>query len=76
MATSDDVLSKVEQYRQAVLLYEDLQKQINGLLKKHSGNSDLMSEEDRASYRDLARRRDDAMNEMRWLESQLLEEDV
>lgn len=76
MATSDDVLGKVEQYRQAVLLYEDLQQQINGLLKQHSGNSDLMSEDDRVSYRDLAHRRDDAMNEMRWLESQLLEEDV
>ncbi|MEQ8674985.1 MAG: hypothetical protein RLP44_25365 [Aggregatilineales bacterium] len=76
MATSEDVLGKVEQYRQTVLLYEDLQHQINGLLKKHSGNSDLMDEADRVLYRDLAHRRDDAMNEMRWLESQLLDEDI
>jgi hypothetical protein len=39
------------------------------------GIPDHMSSEDRARYRDLARRRDEIQNEMRWLESQLLEDD-
>lgn len=76
MASSNDVLSKVESYRKAVLVYEDLQKQINHLLKSHRGSSDKMSEVDRRRYRELAHRRDEAMNEMRWLENQLLENDA
>ncbi len=72
---SDDALSKVEKYHKAVLNYEELQQQINALLRANDGSSDEMSELDRKQYRELARQRDEAMNEMRWLENQLLEED-
>ena len=73
MATNgNDLQDKVESYRAAVLLYEELQNEINHLLRRHGGNSARMTSTDREQYRTLAQRRDEAMNEMRWLESLLL----
>lgn len=72
---ADDAVDQAEQYRKVVLLYENLQGQINLLLKANDGSSHEMSSPDRKQYRELAQQRDEAMNEMRWLESQWLEEE-
>lgn len=75
MPRDDDLLSKVQDYRRIVLIYEDLNQQINDLLNANAGNTDEMSPEDRKRYRQLARQRDEVQNEMRWLEQQLLDDD-
>ena len=72
---SDDTHDKLERYRAIVLQYEQLDEEIDALIMASNGIPDHMPPEDRARYRDLARRRDEVQNEMRWLESQLMEDD-
>jgi hypothetical protein len=75
MAGSSEMRHRVQEYRKTVLIYESLHAEINALIKANNGSSDSMSEVDRQRYRELARKRDEVMNEMRWLESQLLDEE-
>lgn len=70
----NDMLEQIENYRSIVSAYESLNDKINKLLAKHSGGTENMSSEDLAHYRKLARQRDEALNEMRWLEQQLLDD--
>ena len=72
---SDDSQDKLKRYREIVLQYEQLDEEIDALIMASDGIPDQMSSEDRARYRDLARRRDEIQNEMRWLESQLMDDD-
>lgn len=71
----DDILNQIENYRTIVLTYEGLNDRIHALLRANNGATEHMSAADLALYRDLARQRDEASNEMRWLEQQLLNED-
>ena len=72
---SNDTQDKVQMYREIVLQYEQLDEQIDALIMAADGMPDKLSPEDLVLYRDLARRRDDLQNEMRWLEQQLMDED-
>lgn len=74
MGSNNEDLRQVQKYRTIVLIYEGLQSEINALLKANGGSSQNMSEKDREHYRELAHKRDEVMNEMRWFEHQLLQE--
>lgn len=69
-----DTISKVELYRDIVLNYERINSQIAELFTSYGSDPAEMSAEDRERYRQLARERDDLQNHMRYLESQLLDE--
>lgn len=72
----NDLLNQLENYRKIVLQYEGLNDQIQSLLNNNNGGTKDMSPEDVAHYRDLAHQRDEALNEMRRLEQELLDEDI
>lgn len=74
MSDERDMLEMVERYQATVLRYESLHRQINALIQQFDGDSEKMSAEARIQYQDLARQRDEAMNELRWLEQELLDE--
>ena len=64
-------LHQVQKYRTIVLVYEAIDEEIDELLTANGGGTENMTEEDRARYRELARKRDEVLNEMRILEQQL-----
>jgi hypothetical protein len=70
----NDTLHQVQNYRKLVLLYEAVQQEINALIHAAGGATEKMSAADRARYRELARRRDELQNDMRYLEQQLLDD--
>ncbi len=70
-----DILQQVQYYRQVVLKYEALDEEIDTLIMAHGGTSDGMSTKDLEHYRDLARQRDELLNEMRTIEQKLLADD-
>jgi hypothetical protein len=69
-----DTQSRVDLYRQTVLLYEQINTEIAALFAR-GGGSENMTHEDRVQYKKLSRRRDELQNEMRVLEQQLLDDD-
>lgn len=73
--TENDDLSRVHLYRDLVLRYEAAHAQINALFRLHPGGTEDMSPDEFARYRDLARQRDELLNEMRVMEQLLLEDD-
>jgi|FLYN01.1.fsa_nt_gi hypothetical protein len=64
-------LHQVQKYRKMVLLYEALDEEIDELIMANGGGTENMSEADLARYRELARKRDEVLNEMRILEQEL-----
>ncbi len=66
-----DARQQVEEYRQLVLRYEALDEEIDAFLNAPGGKLDEMTEADLAHYRQLARQRDDLLNDMRALEQLL-----
>lgn len=70
-----DILQQVQHYRKVVLMYEALDEEIDALIMAHGGTSDQMPTEDLERYRDLARQRDELLNEMREIEQRLLDDD-
>lgn len=75
MNNQADMLEKVQYYRDLVKRYEGLCADINALLEAHEGNTETMSADAIAQYRQLAQTRDDLHNEMRVMEQQLLNDD-
>lgn len=71
----DNTQDKIQRYRQIVLQYEQVDAEIDALIMAADGMPDKMSPADLKRYRDLAHQRDELQNEMRWLESQLLDEE-
>jgi hypothetical protein len=71
-----ETLHQVQKYRKLVLLYEALDGQIDELIMAHGGASENMPADSFARYRELARKRDDVLNEMRALERELHLDDV
>jgi len=71
----DSTLDKVQRYREIVIQYEELDSIIDALIMTAEGKPENMSPDDLQQYRDMAHQRDELQNEMRWLESQLLEDD-
>ncbi|PJF27779.1 MAG: hypothetical protein CUN53_02780 [Phototrophicales bacterium] len=73
---NDELANQVQQYQQLVIRYEALDHEIDALIMAHGGTSDKMPADDFRRYRDLARERDELLNEMRFFEHQLnLDED-
>ena len=70
-----DDKDQVEQYRQFVLEYEQLDEEIDTLLTRNHGGTEDMSKEDYQHYKTLASRRDEVYNEIKALESTLLNDD-
>jgi len=70
-----DILQQVQYYRKVVLMYEALDEEIDSLIMAHGGTSDKMPPADLERYRDLARQRDELLNEMRAIEQKLLADD-
>jgi hypothetical protein len=64
-------LHLVQRYRKMVLLYEALDEEIDSLIMANGGGTEHMAEPDLARYRELARKRDEVLNEMRILEQEL-----
>lgn len=75
MSSDSEMRHAVQQYRKIVLLYEALDQQIDRLISEHRGGTEKMSDEDLKRYRELARQRDELLNEMRILEQALLIDD-
>ena len=69
-------LHQVQRYRKMVLLYEALDEEIDQLIMANGGGTEHMSETDLARYRELARKRDEVLNEMRILEQELRLDDT
>jgi hypothetical protein len=70
-----DDKGQVEQYRQFVLEYEQLDEEIDTLLERNHGGTEDMSKGDYQHYKELAARRDDVYNEIKALEATLLNDD-
>lgn len=70
-----DVLEQIQAYRQIVELYEALDEEIDALIMRYAGATENMPSEEFHHYRQLAERRDDAYNQMRGLEQNLLLDD-
>ncbi len=66
-----DARQQVEEYRQLVLRYEALDEEIDAFLNAQGGKLDEMTEADLTHYRQMARQRDDLLNDMRALEQLL-----
>jgi hypothetical protein len=71
----NDSYDKVRLYRELVLQYEKIDEEIDALIMAVDGVPDRLSPADRDRYRQLANRRDELQNEMRWLEQQLMADD-
>ncbi|MDZ4764618.1 MAG: hypothetical protein SGI73_08700 [Chloroflexota bacterium] len=72
VGSQSDLSNQVQTYRQLVLRYEALDEEIDALIMAHGGTSEKMPAADLRRYRDLARQRDELLNEMRLMEHQLL----
>ena len=70
-ASNGEELQMVRQYRRLVEDYEAIDSRIDALIMSNKGKSEDMSADDRQVYRDLARKRSEILNEMRFLERQL-----
>jgi hypothetical protein len=71
----DETRVNVESYRKIVVAYEALHAEISKLIEANNGGTEHMSPADLKRYREMARRRDELFNEMRWMEQQLLDND-
>jgi len=71
----DNTQDKVQRYRAIVLQYEQIDEEIDALIMASDGMPDKMSPEDKDHYRQLAARRDELQNVMRWLEYQLMDQE-
>lgn len=66
----------IDKYREAVLAYEKISKEIAQLLEANDGGTAKMTDEEYFRYRDMARRRDVLYDIVKRLEVQLLGEDA
>ncbi len=65
---------KVEQYKQLVLEYEELDEQIDALLTANDGGTETMSDDDYRRYRELRDHRDEIHSQIKRLEIELFDE--
>lgn len=68
-------LSKVQEYRQLTLEYENLDGQVDALLARYDGATENMPDAEYDHYRELARHRDLVYSQMKALEQQLFPDD-
>ncbi|MFQ3566526.1 MAG: hypothetical protein SNJ59_05970 [Aggregatilineales bacterium] len=67
----DGAMAAIQRYRDLVLAYEQLDEQIDQFLMASGGTTERMSTDVVARYREMARQRDELLNEMRALENEL-----
>ncbi|NPV68326.1 MAG: hypothetical protein HPY64_14385 [Anaerolineae bacterium] len=72
----DSTSTLIEKYREVVLAYEKITKEIAALLEANDGGTVKMSDEDYLLYRDMAHRRDVLYDMLKRLEVRLLGEDA
>lgn len=72
---SRSALQQVEHYRAVVLAYEAVDQEIDDLIMSFGGLMENMPSDVVLRYRELARRRDELLNEMRTLEHELQMDD-
>ncbi len=65
------MLEQVERYREIVLAYEAVDQEIDDLIMAFGGLMENMPPDVLLRYRELARQRDELLNEMRALEHEL-----
>lgn len=65
------MLEQVERYREIVLAYEAVDQEIDDLIMAFGGLMENMPSDVLLRYRELARQRDELLNEMRALEHEL-----
>ena len=65
MTNESDLQSQMQAYREAVSRYEALDAEIDQLFATQRGGAEKMSDDDLVKYRQLARQRDELLNEMR-----------
>jgi hypothetical protein len=65
----------LEKYRETVIAYEAINKEISDLLEANDGGTAKMSDEEYLRYRSMAHRRDELYDMMKRLEIQILGED-
>lgn len=71
--TNDTTL--LSEYREVVLSYEQIGKEISDLLEANEGGTEKMTDDDYMRYREMARRRDILYDTMKHLEIRLLGDD-
>jgi hypothetical protein len=71
---TQEQLARMQEYRQSVLEYEELDSKIDQLLQSRGGHTKDLTDEDYIRYRELADLRDLAYNRMKGLERALLDE--
>ena len=78
MTDGDNLIDDVQRYREMVLTYEALDEEIDTFIAERGGKKEHeMSASELSHYRELSRRREDLLNEIRILEHQLnLDEDT
>lgn len=64
-------LALVKRYQELVEVYEALDSQIDELVSASRGGADQMSAAELRTYRELARKRSEVLNDMRLLEQKL-----
>lgn len=67
----DDLRDELARYQALVLDYEALDERIDELLDAYGGKVDQMTGQDKQTYRELHRRRDQLQNDMRMMEHAL-----
>lgn len=72
---NDDMKAKVEAVRRLRIAYEAVDEEIDALLDAHGGEKTKLPEPEHDTYRQLARQRDELLNEIQILEQQLFAED-
>ncbi len=71
MSKTNHDLTLVQQYRELVLQYEQLDEEIDTLIMANGGGTEHMSTADLDLYRELALHRTEIRNDMRVLEQTL-----
>ena len=73
--TEGELQEEFSRYQIVVAAYEALDAQIDALLASYKGRLDKMEGEDKQHYREMFRKRDEFLNEMRMLEQDLFDGD-
>lgn len=67
----DDLRADLDRYQALVAEYEALDERIDELLDSYGGNVDQMTGRDKDHYREMFRKRDELLNDMRVMEHTL-----
>jgi hypothetical protein len=75
MPEQDDALKRVQEYEKLVLAYEALDEVIDAMLTQYRGQTEEMSVEELNRYREMFRERNEMLNQLRFMEHELMIED-